>query len=268
MHHAVVPSRREEGAVFCMVLGHLQHWWLHGKLGTLSGHIDADHKLTTCQIALGTNISRTEGGSVNYGTYIAFIVLMGFGAVLALMLVDGNKVIRSDGSKVILKKNPSLTSELIGLWETIRFDPWLIFLFPMFWASNWFYTYQPNSVNSPIFNVRTRALNSFLYWFAQILAAIIMGPLLDIKYFRRSVRAKASLVILLLITMAIWGGGYEWQTHYTRESVNPKKGFEAWDWTHPDFLGPMFLYFFYGMYDAFFQGCAYWYVADFLFSLV
>lgn len=193
---------------------------------------------------------------------------MGFGAVLALMLVDGNKVIRSDGSKVILKKNPSLTSELIGLWETIRFDPWLIFLFPMFWSSNWFYTYQPNSVNSAIFNVRTRSLNSFLYWFAQILAAIIMGPLLDIKYFRRSVRAKASLVILLIITMAIWGGGYEWQTHYTRESVDPEKGYEAWDWTHPDFLGPMFLYFFYGMYDAFFQGCAYWYVAVFLFLLV
>lgn len=247
-----------------MVLGHFQYWWLRGKLGThvlnRTFSINAPYELTMAQIALGMNMDIGSSNTVESSTYVAFIVLMGFGAILAMMLVDGNKVIRNDGSKVILKKNPSLMTELYGLWETLRFDPWLIFLFPMFWASNWFYTYQPSSVNAAYFNVRTRSLNSFLYWFAQILAAIILGPLLDMKYFRRSVRAKASLVLLLIITMAIWGGGYAWQKGYTRESIDEDSGFVHWDWTHDGFLGPMFLYFFYGAYDALYQGCAYWYV--------
>lgn len=248
-----------------MVLGHFQHWWLHGKLGVHTFNavtsIDACHELTMYQIALGMNIETKESSKVQSSTYIAFIVLMGFGAILAIMLVDGNKVIRSDGSKVILKQNPSLMTELYGLWETIRFDPWLIFLFPMFWSSNWFYTYQMSVVNGAIFNIRTRALNSFLYWLAQILAAIVMGPLLDLKYFRRSVRAKASLVLLLAVTMAIYGGGYAWQKGYTRHSVSEDAGYVPWDWTHSEFLGPMFLYLFYGAYDALYQGCAYWYDA-------
>lgn len=195
------------------------------------------------------------------GTYIAFIVLMFFGAVVALMLCDGNKVVRSDGSRVILKKNPTLISELLGLWETITFDPYVVLLFPMFWSSNWFYTYQLNAINGAYFDTRTKGLNDFLYWFAQIVAALCLGPLLDLKYFRRSVRAKASLVILFSLTMVIWGGGYAWQKRYTRASVDTTKtDFTPWDWQHPGYPGPMFLLFFYGMFDAIWQGSVYWYV--------
>ena len=195
------------------------------------------------------------------GTYIAFIVLMGFGAILALGLVDAKRIIRSDGSRVILKKNPSLWSELYGLWETLRFNPYVVLLFPMFWSSNWFYPYQTNSINGAYFNMRTRGLNGFLYWGAQILAAAILGPLLDLKSFRRTVRAKAALVGLFVLTMAIWGGGYAWQKKYTREDVLIKElggTFTPWDWTHEGYVAPMFLYIFYGLYDGLWQGTVYW----------
>ena len=205
-----------------------------------------------------------ENVDVKDGTYIAFIVLMAFGAVLALMLCDGTKIIRSDGTRVVMKKNPSWKSELIGLWDTIKFDPYVILLFPMFFSSNWFYTYQQNAINAAYFNTRTKPLNGFLYWFAQIIGAMILGPLLDLKYFRRSIRAKASLVGLFIVTMAIWGGGYAWQKRYTRaDVVTPDDGgdWKGWDWTTPGFVGPMFLYFFYGLYDALWQGCVYWYAS-------
>jgi ribosomal protein L36 len=182
------------------------------------------------------------------------------GAVLALFLCDADKVIRRDGSRVILMKNPSWKSEIVGLWDTIRAEPWIILLFPMFWSSNWFYTYQQNAINGAYFNTRTKALNGFLYWFAQIVAAVIMGPLLDTERVRRSLRAKIALVVLFVLTVVIWGGGYAWQVRYTRESVNPKTtGFKGWDWTTKGYEGPMFLYFFYGMYDAAWQGLVYWY---------
>ncbi|KAJ5940107.1 Major facilitator superfamily domain general substrate transporter [Penicillium verrucosum] len=210
-------------------------------------------------IPLGQNIHVTENKTVGDGTYIAFIVLMFAGACLALCLCDADKVVRPDGSRVILMKHPSWKSEIVGLWETVRSEPWIILLFPMFWSSNWFYTYQQNAINGAYFNTRTKALNGFLYWFAQIVAAVIMGPLLDSERVRRSIRAKAALVGLFVLTVVIWGGGYAWQVRYTREDVDPKTtDFKGWDWTTKGYVGPMFLYFFYGMYDAAWQGIVYW----------
>lgn len=182
---------------------------------------------------------------------------MTLGALLALFLCDANKVIRKDGSRVVLMKYPSWKSEFVGLYTTVRDHPVIVFLFPMFWSSNWFYTYQMNAVNGAHFTTRTKALNGFLYWFAQIVAASIMGPLLDLKAFRRSVRAKAALVGVFVLTMAIYGGGYAWQKHYTRATVS-SKDFVPTDWTTPGYVGPMFLYFFYGFFDAVWQASVYW----------
>jgi MFS family permease len=213
------------------------------------------------KIPLAENIHVTTNSAVSDGTYIGFIVLMFCGALLATCLCDAQKVIRSDGSKVVLMKNPSFKSEFYGLWTTLRSEPFIILLFPMFWSSNWFYTYQPNDVNAAVFNTRTRALNGMLYWMAQIVGATLVGHLLDLQQFRRTTRAKAALVALFVITMAVWGGGYAWQKWYTRDTVNIKTNpdWAPWDWTHSGYLGPMFLYFFYGLFDALWQGTIYWY---------
>lgn len=95
------------------------------------------------------------------------------GGALAWSLVNADDVVRKDGSKVVLMKHPTWKSEIVGLFETLRDDPWVILLFPMFFASNWFYTYQFNDVNLAHFNTRTRALNNVLYWTAQIFGALI-----------------------------------------------------------------------------------------------
>jgi hypothetical protein len=196
--------------------------------------------------------------TVSDGTYIAFIVLMFFGACLALCLCDASDVIRKDGSRVVLMKNPSWQSEFAGLWETIRFEPFVVLLFPMFWSSNWFYTYQQNSINGAHFSTRTKALNSLLYYLAQIIAAAILGYLLDVKGVRRSVRAKTAWVTLLVLTIVIWGSGYAYEKTYTRATVATDSGFVPTDWTTPGYVGPMFLYFFYGLYDALWQASVYW----------
>ncbi|KAJ5168697.1 UNC93-like protein [Penicillium canariense] len=215
-------------------------------------------------IPLGENIHVKTNSTVGDGTYIAFIVLMFFGACLGLFICDADKIIRDDGSKVILMKSPSWSTEIYGLWETIKAEPFIVLLFPMFWSSNWFYTYQQNGINGAYFDTRTKALNGFLYWFAQIVAAVIIGPLLDSNRVRRSVRAKIAFGVLFTLTMVIWGGGYAWQKHYTRADVSQDAvdagTFTPWDWTTKGYLGPMFLYFFYGMYDAVWQGVVYWFM--------
>jgi hypothetical protein len=222
---------------------------------------------------LAQNIHTTTAGTVSDGTYIGFIVLMFLGACLALLLCNAKDIIRPDSTKVVLMKNPTWQTEFVGLWETVKHEPFVILLFPMFWCSNWFYTYQQNAVNAARFDVRTRALNGLLYYAAQIVGALLIGYALDIERWRRSIRAKSCLVMLYVVTMAIWGGGYAYEKGYTRfdvdrsdipgttTPVNPN-ALKADDWTTPGYVGPMFLYFFYGLYDSLWQASVYWYVLN------
>lgn len=230
---------------------YISYFWMIFNMGAVIGSL----------IPLGQNINKVSG-PVTDGTYAAFIVLMFFGAVLALFLCDADKVIRADSTKVILMKNPSWKTEIIGLWETLRDSPWILLLFPMFFSSNIFYTYQNNGMNGAFFNVRTRALNNTLYWVAQIIGAFIFGHALDYSKIRRSVRAKAALGVLFALTFAIWGGGYAWQKQQVHRDVAKAEGFVTVDWEdgNKKFLGPMFLYFFYGFFDAAWQTCMYWYM--------
>ncbi|KAI4955774.1 hypothetical protein J4E91_001635 [Alternaria rosae] len=188
-------------------------------------------------------------------TYIGFMVLTFLGACLSWTLIDAKHVIRRDGSRIIMMKHPTWQSEIFGLWETLRTDPYIILLFPMFFASNWFYTYQFNDVNYARFNVRTRALNNALYWLAQILGAGVFGFALDFPNIRRTTRAKIAWVVMLVLTFAVWGGGYVFQRQYRRED-----GSHHFDWKDSGYGGPMVLYISYGFYDAAWQTCVYWFM--------
>jgi hypothetical protein len=215
------------------------------------------------QIPLGQNVQNKDD-KVTDGTYAGFIVLTFLGALLGMSLCDASAVIREDGSKVILMKNPTWKSEFLGLYEVIRSDPYIVLLFPIFFSSNTFYTYQLNDMNAPHFTTRARALNNVLYWTAQIIGAFIFGHLLDFHRVRRSVRAKASFLALVALTFAIWGGGWAWQKkQVSREFAEDKtSGYDKLkvDWVDggEKYIGPMFLFFFYGMFDAIWQTSIYW----------
>ena len=126
---------------------------------------------------------------------------MFLGACLATLLTNADNIVRKDGSKIILMKHPSWTSELKALFATLRTDWYIVLLFPMFFASNFFYTYQFQDVNLARFTVRTRSLNSTLYWMSQMFGAAIFGWALDVKFATRPTRAKASLAALFVLTM-------------------------------------------------------------------
>ena len=121
--------------------------------------------------------------------------------------------------------------------------------------------YQFNGVNLARFNTRTRALNNVLYWLSQIVGAFIFGHALDYSSVRRTTRAKAVWVVLFVITMIIWGGGYDFQKSYNRATTSADS-YVKMDWTSNGYIGPMFLYIFYGVYDAAWQTCVYWFIGS------
>lgn len=205
-------------------------------------------------IPLAQNLESGES-SVNAGTFVAFMVLMGAGMVLATFMLPMDKVFKSDGTKVIAKKYPKILDELKGMWHVLKNEKRIYFIFPMCAASNWFYTYQFNNYNAARFNVRTRSLNSLLYWLSQMVGAIGIGFLLDYQKFTRPVRARIGFAIIFITGMAIWGGGLKFQLGVTRENVD---SMHMYDFKDKGYIGPMFLYMFYGGYDAIFQSFIFW----------
>jgi hypothetical protein len=73
---------------------------------------------------------------------IAFLILTMIGVLIPLFMVDPNKMIRTDGTKVTTLRHPSWKIEIYGLWVALKTDPLIILLLPMFFASNWFYTWR------------------------------------------------------------------------------------------------------------------------------
>ena len=120
-------------------------------------------KLVTSVMAVSVLFIDPVVGYLIRKAYIAFMVLMFAGAVLAWGLVDAGHIRRSDGSHVIIMKNPTWRSEILGMWEVFRSDPYIVLLFPMFIASNYFYTYQFNDVNAARFNTRTRGTSEGMH---------------------------------------------------------------------------------------------------------
>lgn len=68
--------------------------------------------------------------------------MTGIGVAIPMLMADPTKVIRSDGTKVTNPRHPSWKTEIKGLYIALRDDPLIVLLFPMFFASNWFYTWR------------------------------------------------------------------------------------------------------------------------------
>ena len=57
-------------------------------------------------------------------------------------MVDPHKMIRTDGTRVIITNHPSWKTEFVSLFVALKEDPWILSLFPMFFASNYFFTWR------------------------------------------------------------------------------------------------------------------------------
>jgi MFS family permease len=207
-------------------------------------------------VAVGQNIHSTAN-AVGNGTYIGFLILTCLGVFLPMIMTNPNNMIRTDGTKVTAPRHPSWKTEIYGLWLTLKTDQYIILLFPLFFASNWFTTWQFNNYNGAIFNIRTRSLNNLLYWIAQIIGALLTAALLDQKKFKRRTRALAGWVILFIFVFFTHIWAYFYQKEYTRGTSYAAENNRI-DFKDPIYVGHCFLYIFLGMMDAMWQSYAYW----------
>lgn len=200
--------------------------------------------------------------TVTDSTYVAYTVIMLFGWLLSVFVVPAEALSsKYKGTRVAASAQTVTFAHLLSsAKQTLRIvaDWRVACLYPMFFTANVFYSYQQNNVNGTTFNLRTRSLDSALYWLAQMFGGIGMGATLDWALLGgRPRRALIGWAILFATGMAVWGAGYKFQVwaddrlaHGLKQDIDYKQSRLA--------AGPMLLYFFYGAYDALFQSYIYW----------
>ncbi|KAI9235332.1 MAG: major facilitator superfamily domain-containing protein [Podila humilis] len=186
-------------------------------------------------------------------TYIAFITIMAIGTLIALSLAPPSSVTHSNGDRIQIQKFPTWTGELIAVMK-LFLDWRMIVLIPMFLSSNWFYSYQFSTVNGYFFSTRTQSLNNIFYWFSQIGGSWTFARILDYQGVNRKTRSLWGLMIITTCFVATWIGGIFFQKGY---KITDPKGNH--DYTEgASYVGPLFLYIFYGLNDAAWQTYCYW----------
>ncbi|EOO00463.1 putative mfs protein [Phaeoacremonium minimum UCRPA7] len=198
----------------------------------------------------------SKSGTVSDSTYIALMVIMIFGWLLGVFICNPKRIrlaqlhAATETERHNLKGTVQIAIQTLFKWRVLC-------MLPLFFCANVFYSYQQNNVNGYTFNIRSRSLNGALYWMAQMLGGLIIGFLLDMPWFQRQTRARIGWAVLAVTGMAIWGGGLAFQEWEDVRLANGHK--QDLDYTDAKTAtGPIFLYIFYGMYDALWQGFCYW----------
>ena len=65
--------------------------------------------------------------------------------IIPFLMADPNKMILTDGTKFFLPRSLSRKSEFYNLLVAVKSDPTILLLLPIFFVSNYFYTWRKSS---------------------------------------------------------------------------------------------------------------------------
>ncbi|EEP82994.1 conserved hypothetical protein [Uncinocarpus reesii 1704] len=222
-------------------------FWIIFNLGGMIGSL----------VSFGLNF-HSQSGTVSNSTYIATMVIMLFGWVIGVFICPPTRIrlvqLNEAENKVVHQTVGDKARTIAKTLFTFK----VICVLPLFFCANVFYSYQQNNVNGTTFNIRTRSLNSAIYWMAQMFGGLFMGEALDARFLNRRQRAWVGWAILMVTGMVIWGGGYAFQKWEDERLAQGFKQDIDYAQNANIAVGPIFLYFFYGAYDALWQSFCYW----------
>jgi len=165
-------------------------------------------------ISLALNVEADYRGGVTQSTYIALMTIMCLGFPFALLLPTANKIQRTDGRPVVIRKQPSFINEFKVL-KSILLRPIVLALLPLMLYAQWFLSYQ-RQFNYAYFTVRARASNSFVFYVLGMLGALALGQLLDNNRWKRTTRAKLGFFTVTITAGVSWILGQIVQVHYSK----------------------------------------------------
>ncbi|KAI1639038.1 major facilitator superfamily domain-containing protein [Biscogniauxia mediterranea] len=207
-------------------------------------------------INLGLNAQKSGTGSVSSATYIVFIVIMCLGLPISLCLSPAEKVWRKDGTRVVIRKEPTWKAEFKAV-GTLFISRRILLLLPAFFIS-YFYNGFLSTWLTVYFTVRSRAFSSFFTNFSGIFSSFIIASLLDRQSIHIKKRAKIafSAIITILVGTWIWATILQKQFYDAPESP-------VFDWFQGGFGKSYALVFFWTFAGQAFQQFLYWLVGQY-----
>ncbi|KAK3897976.1 hypothetical protein C8A05DRAFT_47580 [Staphylotrichum tortipilum] len=186
-------------------------------------------------ITLALNVNRNYRGSISNSTYVVLMTNICLGVPFALALPPTHRVQRTDGRKVILKNNLSLSRELQILWRITK-QPAIVAIVPLMIYAQWFLSYQWQ-FNYAYFTVRSRALNSMLFYISGFISS--------------KIRARVGFLIGAILVGASWILGQAVQVHYSKTQP-------TLDWAERKFGLGCFVFILWGVSDPLVTSYKYW----------
>ncbi|MBE3041468.1 MFS transporter, partial [Candidatus Bathyarchaeota archaeon] len=153
------PMEKDKGRSFTV-------FWVLFQMGSLLGS----------SITLGIQF-HTEMPGVSTSIYVVMIVIMLTAIGTSWLVLPAQKVIRGDGTLVEIEAAISPMTEFREFLKMLR-DWRMLALFPMCFASNYFYAYQ-SAITAYLFNGRTRGLVALASGLGSIVGSILIGLVTD-----------------------------------------------------------------------------------------
>ncbi|CAH2355238.1 putative notoamide biosynthesis cluster protein O' [[Candida] railenensis] len=173
-------------------------------------------------ISLALNINDDESGGVSLNTYVVLLSIQCLGFPASFLLSPPEKVIRSDGTKLISNVRHKTLKEEARTFLKVLKRKEVLGLAPLFISVVWFNSWQSNYITNH-FSVRARSLNSLLSALIGGATDIVAGQFLDTKYIRRSLKVKGSWVL----AVALMTGFFIYSLVLQHEfDVNPEEGID------------------------------------------
>ncbi|GMM36704.1 hypothetical protein DASC09_040290 [Saccharomycopsis crataegensis] len=173
-------------------------------------------------ISVALNIKDGEKGAVSLNTYVVLLAIQCLGFPASFLLSPPEKVIRSDGSKLLSNlRNKTIKDEMKTFFRVLRRKE-VIGLAPLFIAVVWFNTWQSNYMTNH-FSVRARSLSSLLTALICGATDVVAGQLLDLKFIRRSLKVKVSWVFGVLMMSGFFIYSLVLQKQF---DINPESGID------------------------------------------
>ncbi|KAJ1645158.1 hypothetical protein LPJ64_003226 [Coemansia asiatica] len=200
-----------------------------------------------------------HSGSLTDSVYTLFVIFECTGSIAAMFLIPPSRVVRDDGSHAtIVAATNSAHREWLEVLKMFK-NKWMLLLLPMSFTSNFFYGYQFSQYNAAIFTLRTRGFNNLMYWSSQIIGSYALSLLLDFSKWSRRNRGLCALTCMAVSFNAVWACTFVVQRRYTKGGQNTDYPGGPIDFLESSRAsGPIALYFFMGMVDAWYQNIAYW----------
>ncbi|KAJ6140022.1 membrane transporter [Penicillium samsonianum] len=182
-------------------------------------------------VAFGISIKDAGLAGVPSSVYLTFIIIMSSAIILSLLAIKSPQTItRDDGTHLAIFAATDFKSEVTGCIHLLKDWRIVALIIPMI-ATEMSSALIP-TLSAYTFNLRTRSLNSVIFWAVQIPSTLLYGLVLDNNRFARRARGLMALTIALVIVVISWALAIRIQVKHKLRRDLPSP---IWDWDDPNY---------------------------------